>query len=223
MAKLVFIVGRSGSGKSTSIRNFNPLETVVINSDANPYPFKGFEKNYNDVNKNYIKTSNPELITKVLTSLNDRKEVKRVVIDTWTRTMTDHVMAQKFRKDSGFDKWANMSGMQYDLINLINNLLRDDLVVYLFAHPESYFNDIGLLSEKISTPGKQLEKLVPESFSSIVLYTEVSVMVGKEPEFMFRTKTNGADTCKTPMEMFADTLVPNDLNEVEHIIRAYYE
>lgn len=223
MAKLVYIVGKSGSGKSTSIRNFNPLETVVINSDAKSYPFKGFEKNYNDVNKNYLRTSDVKLITKVLTSLNDRKEVKRVVIDTWSRTMTDHVMGQNFRKDSGFDKWAQMSGMQYDLISLINNSLRDDLIVYLFAHPESYFNDIGLLSEKISTPGKQLEKLVPESFSSIVLYTEVSVMVGKDPEFMFRTKTNGADTCKTPMSMFEATVIPNDLNEVEHIIRAYYE
>lgn len=223
MAKLIYVVGRSGSGKSVSIRNFNPQETVIINSDANPYPFKGFEKGYNDANKNYLVSSNPKMIMKVLGSLNDRKEVKRAVIDTWTRTMTDYVMSPEFRKESGFDKWAQLSGTQYDLINMINNTLRDDLIVYLFAHPETYFNDVGLLSEKISTPGKQLEKLVPESFSSIVLYTDISAMPGKDPEFYFRTKTNGADTCKTPIGMFKETLIPNDLNEVEKVIREYYE
>ena len=223
MAKLIYVVGRTGSGKSASLRNLNPLETVIINSDANPYPFKGFEKNYNDVNKNYLVSSDPKMIMKVLKSLNDRKEIKRCIIDTWTRTMTDYVMSPEFRKESGFDKWAQLSGTQYDLISLINNGLRDNLIVYLFAHPESYYNESGLLAEKISTPGKQLEKLVPESFSSVVLYTEVTFMPGKDPEFYFRTKNNGADTCKTPIGMFKDTLVPNDLNDVESIIREYYE
>jgi hypothetical protein len=223
MAKLVFIIGKSGTGKSTSLRNFDPKETVIINSDAKDLPFKGFKKVYNTDNKNYAVISSPNIILKVLKSTNERKEVKRIIIDTWTRTMTDYIMSQEFRKNSGFDKWADLSGSQYDLINFINNELRDDLVVYLFAHSESYYSDTGLLAERVAVQGKQLEKFSPESFSSIVLYTEVKVIPGKDPDFYFRTKSGGSDTCKTPMEMFENNLVPNDLEQIEHIIKKYYE
>lgn len=223
MAKLVFILGRSGTGKSASIKEFNPSETVLVNADANPYPFKGFEKNYNKANKNYIETSHTPTILAVLKSLNDRPEVKRAVIDTWSRTMTDFVMSPDFRKKLGHDKWADLSGGQYDLFRIINNELRKDLIVYLMAHTETYFNDVGLLCEKVAVQGKQLEKFWPESFSSIVLYTEVKSAPGMDPEFYFRTKNSGADTCKTPIGMFEDALVPNDLNYVEKIIRQYYE
>jgi len=223
MARLVYVVGESGSGKSTSLRNLDPKETVIINADAKDLPFKGFGKVYNQQNKNYVVTSDPEVIIKVLESLNDRKEVKRVIVDTWTRTMTDYVMSPKFRKTAGFDKWTYFSASQYDIINVINNDLREDIVVYMFAHPESYFDETGLLSSRIAVQGQQLKKFVPESFSSIVFYTEVKSMPGKQPEFFFRTVNNGTDTAKCPMGMFEEQLVPNDLVEIEKKIREYYE
>lgn len=223
MGRLIFVIGKSGSGKSTSLRNFDPKETVIINADAKDLPFKGFGKVYNAENKNYAVLSNPKSIMGVLLDASNRKEVKRVVIDTWTRTMTDYVMSQDFRKESGYDKWGHLSGSQYDLINTINNGIRNDLIVYLFAHPESYYTDVGLLSERAAVQGKQLEKFSPESFSSVVLYTEVKVVPGKNPEYYFRTRSNGADTCKTPMGMFEETIVPNDLVDVEKVIRDYYE
>lgn len=223
MSRLIYIVGESGSGKSTSLRNFNPKETLIINPDANDLPFRGFGKLYNTQNKNYVATSDPDLIINVLKSTTERTEIKRVVIDTWTRTMTDYIMSAKFRKTSGFDKWGEFAAIQYDLINIINNTLRKDLIVYLLAHPEKYFNETGLLSARIAVNGQQLKKFVPESFSSVVLYTEVKTMPGKAPEFYFRTVNNGADTCKSPMDMFDQQLIPNDLVEVENKIREYYE
>jgi len=224
MARLVFIVGESGTGKSTSLRKFDPKETVIINADAKDLPFKGFGKFYNTENKNYVPSSNPNMIMTVLKNVNERKEVKRVVIDTWSRIMTDYIMTKEFREaPDGREAWARMAASQYDLMNAINNDFRNDLIIYLMCHPEAYYDDSGLLNERIAVQGQQLKRFNPESFSSIVLYTEVRVMPGEAPEFYFRTVNNGADTCKTPMEMFSEPLVKNDLNEIEKTIRSYYD
>ena len=223
MGRLVFVVGKSGTGKSTSLRNLNPKETIVINSDANDLPFKGFNKEYNKENKNYAVISDTKVVTSVLKDANDRTDIKRVVIDTWSRMMTDAVMTSSFRKNQGYDKWADFAGAQYDLLNFIRNDLREDLNVYLLAHPESYYNESGLLAEKIAVQGKQLERMGPESFSSIVLYAEAMSVPGKELQYLFRTKTKGTDTCKTPIGMFDDDFINNDLALVDDAIMNYYE
>ena len=222
MAQLVFLVGKSGMGKSTSLRNLNPDETVIINTDQKALPFKQFNLKYNEDKKNYKKTSDAVEVYKILNKVNSMENVKTVVIDTWSRIMTDDIMSQSFRAEKGFDKWSKMAANQYDLINYINDGMRDDIIVYLMAHPETHFDENGFSTERIGVQGKMLERFVPESFSTIVLYAEIIKQPGQANKHVFRTVSSGSDTCKTPLEMFETDSVENDLLIVNQKIREYY-
>jgi hypothetical protein len=136
--------------------------------------------------------------------------------------MTDTVMSQSFRAEKGFDKWSKMAAAQYDLINTVNDVMRDDIIVYLIAHPETHYDDSGFSSERIGVQGKMLERFVPESFSTIVLYSEIVKTPGQPNRHVFRTVSSGNDTCKTPLEMFDEDLIDNDLVDVNNKIREYY-
>ena len=230
MATLTYVVGRSGSGKSTSIcpiqqagiQGLNPEETIIINTDQKPLPAPGFTKLYSKEKNNYKSNDTLEVIEQILKPAHKRENIKSIVIDTWSRLQTDTVMSSRFRKRSGFDKWAEFAGAQYDLLNIINDKLRDDIIVYLFAHPETTFDDLGSPQERIAVQGQQLKKFVPESFSSIVLYAEPSKMTGQGLKFGFRTVNSGADTCKSPIGLFDEEFIPNDLGYVDTAIRNYY-
>ena len=176
MATLTYVVGRSGSGKSTSIcpiqqagiQGLNPEETIIINTDQKPLPAPGFTDMYSKEKNNYYKS-------------NDTLEVIEQILKP-----------------------------------------RDDIIVYLFAHPETTFDDNGSPQERIAVQGQQLKKFVPESFSSIVLYAEPSKMTGQGLKFGFRTVNSGADTCKSPIGLFDEEFIPNDLGYVDTAIRNYY-
>ena len=222
MAQLVFLVGKSGMGKSTSLRNLNHDETVIINTDQKALPFKNFSARYSEEKRNYRKTSDIGIVISTLQKVNTLPHVKTVIVDTWSRIMTDTVMSQSFRAEKGFDKWSKMAAAQYDLINTINDVMRDDIIVYLLAHPETHYDDAGFSSERIGVQGKMLERFVPESFSTIVLYAEIVKTPGQPNRHVFRTVSSGNDTCKTPLEMFEESFIDNDLVEVNNTIREYY-
>jgi hypothetical protein len=222
MAQLIYLVGKSGMGKSTSLRNLNPDETVIINTDQKALPFKDFSAKYSEEKRNYRKTSDINIVISTLQKVNTLPNVKTVIIDTWSRIMTDTVMSQSFRAEKGFDKWSKMAAAQYDLINTVNDVMRDDIIVYLIAHPETHYDDSGFSSERIGVQGKMLERFVPESFSTIVLYSEIVKTPGQPNRHVFRTVSSGNDTCKTPLEMFEEDLIDNDLVNVNNTIREYY-
>jgi hypothetical protein len=222
MGHLVFLVGKSGMGKSTSLRKLDEKETYIINTDQKALPFKRFAEKYNDKNANYSKTSKVEDVIGILKACHKNDKIKTIVIDTWSRIMTDAVMDPNFRASKGFEKWTKMSGGQYDLLNIINEKLRDDVIVYLMAHPETHYDESGFAAERIAVQGKQLEKFAPESFSSIVLYAEVKKVPGQPNRHIFRTVSSGSDTCKTPLEMFEEEEIDNDLTVVNSAIREYY-
>lgn len=223
MGKLVFIVGKSGMGKSTSARNLDADKTVIINSDQKDLPFPKFRSKYNEEKGNYLQTSNVDEVISKLKEVQANKEITTVIIDTWSRMMTDGVMAPSFVKNKGFEKWGNFSFSHYKLINIINEKLRDDLVVYLFCHPETVYDESGFPRMEIAVQGKQIKKFFPESFSSIVLYAEAVKSPGNPVQYVFRTVTGGDDTCKTPMGMFEEDNIDNDLTIVNSAIQEYYD
>lgn len=222
MARLVFIGGASGSGKSSSLMDFEPESTFIINADAHELPFRYVEK-YSEKLGNYTEDSSIASIKNSFKIVNEEKRFERLVIDTWSRVMTDYIMARPFRAAiDGRKAWGKFAQDMYDLLDAINNVLRKDLVVYLLCHTEKYINDTGVLVERISTHGQQLNRFVPESFSTVVLYTQVEALPGQKPKYYFRTETSGFDTCKTPMGMFEEALIPNNLPLAEKIIKEYY-
>ena len=222
MGQLCFLVGKSGTGKSTSLRNLNPDETLIINTDQKALPFKNFSAKYNEEKENYVKTSDVSVVIETLKKAHKNPYIKTIIIDTWSRIMTDAIMSPSFRGEKGFDKWTKMASAQYDLINIINDRLRDDIIIYLFAHPETHYDEAGFASERIGVQGKMLERFVPESCSSIVLYAEIVKTPGQPNRHVFRTLNSGMDTCKTPLEMFEDAQVDNDLVNINQAIREYY-
>jgi hypothetical protein len=221
MGQLIFIIGKSGTGKSTSLRNLNPDETIIINSDQKALPFKKFKEKYNEEKGNYLQTASPVAITEKLKEAHKNPAIKTVIIDTISRVGTDYVMSNAFRAEKGFDKWSRLSGSIYDIVNIINDRMRDDIIVYLFAHPEVTYDEAGYSTERLLMPGKQLNNFVLESFSSVVLYTEVVKNPGKSNDYYFRTECNN-DSAKTPIGLFEERLVPNDIVQVNATVRDYF-
>lgn len=200
MAIPVLILGESGTGKSASLRNFNPKDLKVINVANKPLPFKNkFES---------IPTDDYRTIIKEL-KLN-KKNV--VVIDD-----AQYLMANEFMRratERGFDKFTEIAQNFWTLVNTVKDLPADQ-VVYFLAHIERDANG----NEKIKTIGKLLdEKITVEGMFTIVLKTNVTDGV-----YSFITQNSGHDTVKSPIGMFPGVVIDNDLKYVDEKIRNYYE
>jgi hypothetical protein len=200
MAVLVMVYGQSGTGKSTSLRNFNPEEVAVVNVSGKPLPFRGGIKPYNS--DDYGK------IMKAI-SQTDRKSI---VIDDATYLMVNAFM--RSAKVVGYQKYTDMAFDFNSLVELAANL-PEDKIVYFIGHSEQM--DDG--REHFKTIGKMLDNYVTlEGKFTIVLKTVV-----QDGKYYFSTQNNGQDTVKSPMGMFNQPLVENDLKMVDDTIREYWE
>lgn len=198
----VFILGNSGTGKSTSLRNFKSNEILHINVMSKPLPFKGrFAETYNG--------DNYQAIAKAI----NNTKCKSIVIDD-----AQYLMANEFMRRSselGYQKFTDIANNFWTLINSINNDLPFDVIVYFLMHTD--MDDNG--NEKAKTIGKLLdEKICIEGMSSIVLKTAV-----KDGVYSFLTQNNGHDTVKSPLGMFPTYEIENDLKKVDTAIREYWE
>lgn len=199
MAIIVMIYGQSGTGKSTSLRNFAPDDVGIINVSGKPLPFKNKLKTFN--------SDNYQKIIEVLT----KTKTKSIVIDDATYLMTNEFMRNA--KVQGFQKFTDMALNYYTLVQIAANL-PDDKIVYFLGHSEMD----GEGREKFKTIGKLLdEKITLEGLYTIVLKTVV-----KDGKYYFATHNSGMDTVKSPVGMFDQDLIENDLKAVDTVIREYY-
>lgn len=200
MATLCMIYGQSGTGKSTSLRNFEPGEVRIINVSGKPMPFRK--------NLQPCTTNNYQQIIQALPKI----KAKSIVIDDSTYLMVDEYMRNA--KVTGFQKYTDMAKNFSDLIEAAR-ALPNDTIVYFIGHSEQA--DDG--REHFKTVGKMLDNVVTvEGKFVIVLKTVV-----KDGSYFFSTQNNGQDTVKSPLEMFDKALIPNDLKAVDTIIREYYQ
>lgn len=201
MAIPVMIMGASGSGKSTSLRNFSPEEIGIINVANKPLPFK-----------TKLKTYATDDYEKIIGALNDPKLPPSVAIDDCQYLMANEYM--RSAKVTGYQKFVELAFNFWNLIQFVTTSISNDRIIYFLAHTETDMNGC----EKMKTIGKMLdEKITLEGLFTIVLKT--SVVDGK---YQFRTQTNGSDTVKSPMGMFENQLIDNDLKVVDTTIREYY-
>lgn len=199
MAVLVMIYGQSGTGKSTSLRNFKNEDVAVVNVSGKPLPFRGGIKPYNSDN-----------YTKIMAAIS-KTDRKSIVIDDATYLMVNEFM--RTAKQTGYQKYTDMAVSFNQLIEFAASL-PDDKIVYFMGHSDQA--DDG--REHFKTIGKMLDNYVTvEGRFTIVLKTVV-----QDGKYMFSTQNNGQDTVKSPMGMFDAALIDNDLKSVDDAIREYW-
>lgn len=199
MAIITLVLGDSGAGKSASLRNFKKGEVLVIGVTPKPLPFK-----------NELETVYTDSYKEVLDAIRSTK-CKTIVIDD-----SQYLMANEFMRrisEKGYDKYAEM-GQHFWALMASAAVLPNDITVYFLHHTELVANG----KEKAKTIGKMLdEKITLEGLFTTVILAECN-----EEGHFFRTQSKGADTVKTPMGMFADEVIDNDLKLVDQTIREYY-
>lgn len=209
MGTVVLVMGESGSGKSTSLRNFSADEVGIFNVAGKPLPFKSSMKPMNVTKyaqeKNYSRYD-------VIKSMALKTDKKSIVIDD-----SQYLLAfESFdrAKETGFGKFTDIAVNIEKLVRFCVDSLPDDKIVYFLHHTET--SDTG--KTKAKTIGKMLDsQLTLEGLFSIVLLAQTD---GKRHYFV--TQSDGTTTAKSPMEMF-DTEIDNDLKFVDQTIREYYD
>jgi hypothetical protein len=220
-SKLIAIIGPSGSGKSTSIRTLNPDETFIINVARKELPFRGAEKLYNVDKKNYVEVDDIKQITTYLQQIStSAPHIKNIVMDDAIYSMAFNMV--KKATETGFVKF---SLLLQDVTTMLTTArrLREDLKVFYMSHSETIEDEGRIVSRKIKTVGKALDnQIVLEGLFTICLYTHVDEDKDGKPTYNFVTNRYQTYPAKSPMGMFEDTLIPNDLNAVCETIDAYY-
>ena len=220
-SKLIAIVGPSGSGKSTSIRTLDPKETFIINVARKELPFRGAEKLYYPEAKNYIEVDDIQQITNYLLEISQKApHIKNIIMDDAIYSMSFLMM--KKANEVGFNKFVALAK---DVTNMLTTArrLRNDLKVFYVTHSESIEDDGHIVGQKIKTIGKALDnQIVMEGLFTICLYTHVDEDKDGNPTYHFVTNRYRNYPAKSPMGMFEQTLVPNDLQQVCDIIDEYY-
>ena len=197
----IFVLGNSGTGKTTSLRNFKSDEILYINVAKKPLPFRA----------KFSETVEGDSYVQIAKAINATHK-KVVVIDDCQYLMANEFMRRSSEK--GYDKFTEIAKNFWTLVNSANNDLAKDVIIYFLAHTD--ISDSG--QEKMKTIGKMLdEKICVEGMVSIVLKTQV-----KDGQYSFCTQNNGHDTVKSPLGMFDTFEIPNDLKAVDTTIREYW-
>lgn len=203
------ILGQSGTGKTTSLRNMDPAKTLLIQVVSKPLPFRS--KDWRPVNKdggNIIVANNSSAICEYM-----RRTLRPIiVIDDLQYLLATEFMDRAHEK--GYDKFTEMAKHYYDVLTTAMTLPPEKRV-YLLSHTDT--SDSG--QTKAKTIGKLLdEKITVEGLVTIVLRTHVI-----NGQYVFSTRNSGSDTTKTPIGLFNDDHIPNDLMAVDTEIQKYYQ
>lgn len=230
MAKIVAIIGDSGSGKTVStivnpdgnvdFKNYHgmdPKSHFIINLDRKSLPFP--EGMWGRDKKNYLEPEDFDQIKKALTFIAKQPDIKTISIDT----INIYLAMKEFneRKRMTHDQWRDIANDVIELNYLCNTLLRDDQIVYIFGHTMLMTQSDGSEKRVFSVIGKKLTKTPPESFYTTVLMTEVDYGDEGDNKFYFQTRANHS-SAKTPPGMFDTFRIPNSLKLVTECVQKYY-
>lgn len=206
MGKLVYIMGKSGTGKSRSMKNIPADQFGLINPEGKDLPF-GKDAPAFRVERVVLDRS-ADIVDAIKRF---SKKYSIIVVDDFQTVMTNEFMRRS--GEIGYQKWTDIGKHAWEIAEAAKEI-PDDCILYVLCHTEE--NDNG--GEKIKTLGKLLDQnVVLESKSTIVLKTGV-----EDGKYFFCTQNNGKDTVKSPEGMFPSYAVQNDLKYVDDAIRNYY-
>jgi hypothetical protein len=225
-AQTILVLGESGQGKSTSLRNLNPQETFIISTTSKPLPWRGWKKHFTkwdpktNPDGNWYQTSKSSNIITIIKYISTKRpEIKNVVVDDVQYTMSFEYMDR--RTENGFSKFNDIGGDFTDLLR-IADLIRDDIKLIFTGHSENV-GDLMNPHWTLKTVGKMVnEKITPEGLFTYIFYAIV-VPGDDKMEYKFLTNTDGEHVAKTPMGMFEDQLIDNDIAKVLEAIDEYNE
>lgn len=199
MARLVLVISKSGTGKSSSLRNLKKGEASIVLSSGKELPFRTdiatmVPKNYVDVLSAIEKASAPIVVIDDANYLMSFEEMSRVT-------------------EIGYAKFTQMAQNMFKLFKAIIDK-ESDQTFYIMAHAAE--SEDGML--RFKTTGKMLsDKVVLEGLTNILITNEITA----DGEFVFKVQTDGTGV-KTPLGMFDTATIPNDLKIVDGAIRKYY-
>ena len=225
---MICICGESGSGKTTSIRNLNPEETFIITTTGKRPGIPGAKKKYRNLNivcknpeelGNFYTTTSVDNVATMLKLINSKMTwIKYVIIDDFQYFMAFEAMDRA--KEKGYEKFTEMAQHAYSVLKNAMNL-RDDLYIVVSTHSENIGDRINQYL-KIKTLGKMLDSVITlEGLFTYVFFTTIEKDEENKPKYMFKTNSDGTCTAKSPMGLFDELLIDNDLNMVISRIKEY--
>lgn len=208
MAKVIGVMGESGAGKTTAMRNLPPKETFYFDCDCKGMNWKGWKEQYSQEKKNYWKSDSFSIVSQILDKIDKEeqcKHIKYVVIDTINGMMVAEEM--RILAMSSGDKRSAWSDLAQNGWSIINKALamRDDLTIIILCHSETISDDNGIIRTRIKTNGRKLEKLVLESKMTTVIWA-----VRQDGKYKFVLSADGS-TCKVPLGAFEQDECDNDI------------
>lgn len=216
MSISTIILGESGTGKTTSLRNLNPADVLLLQAVKKPLPFKSKEWTYltkDNPEGSIFVSDNSATIVKAM----ERTKKKVIILDDFQYTMSNEFMRRVLDKETGnaaFAKYNEIARNAWDILNAASNLA-DDKRVYILSHTQT--DESG--HTKIKTIGKLLdEKITIEGLVTIVMRSHRI-----NGNYIFSTKNDGNDTVKTPLGMFDEEHIENDLAAIDSVIVDYFD
>lgn len=211
MAKVIGVMGESGSGKTTAMRNLPPEQTFYCDCDGKGLNWRGWRQQYSTDKKNYYKSDSFTIVAGILRKINEQdqfKHIRYVVIDTLNGMMVAEEM-RILAMQSGDKRsaWSDLAQNGWNLINLALEM-RDNLTIIIICHSETISDENGIVRTRIKTNGRKLEKLVLESKMTTVIWA-----VRQDGKYKFILSADGS-TCKVPLGAFDRDECDNDIMTV---------
>lgn len=231
MAKVIGVMGESGSGKTTAMKNLPADETFYIDCDKKGLNWKGWKQQYSGEKKNYLRTDKFSVVLSAMKKINlestaKEKEkgvdnskifgkIKYLVIDTLNGLMVAEEMAiLSMQSGDKRSAWTDLASNGWEIINKALEM-RDDLTVIILCHSETISDDNGIIRTRIKTNGRKLEKLVLESKMTTVVWA-----VRQDGNYKFILSADGS-TCKVPLGAFETNEIDNDIMLVIKALEDY--
>lgn len=227
-AETIAIVGESGTGKSTSVRNLNPETTFIISTTGKPLPFRAWKKKYipikiegKNVSGNYYVSSKWDQILKILQIIDKMMpHIKQVIIDDF-----QYVLSYEFvdrATEVGYTKFSELAQHAMEILRY-SEKMREDCKMIFLTHSENVGDNVNP-KYVIKTVGKLLsEKVTLEGLFTYIFFTKVNEGDSGRMEYKLITNNDGSCVAKTSLGMFEDLEIDNDLDEIIKVIDAYNE
>lgn len=217
MSNTILIIGQSGSGKSTAIRTLNPKSTFIINVLDKQLPFKRYKKNYihihgwDDKSGNYFASDDWQRIIKCIRMVNnERHDIDVIILDDFQYVLGNEFMRRAAEK--GYDRFTDIAQHAWLIIRELTST-RASLCSFVLSHSDVDQNG----QYKCKTIGKMLDdKITLEGMFTIILHS-----LATDGDFKFLTQNDGTHIAKSPLGMFSERLVDNDLFMVIEKMKLY--